>query len=162
MTTSADPSALVVVDTNVLLSATDRSRAAHEAAITLLNDDERRLALTPQIVREYLAVATRPAETNGFGLAAADAVRNVRQLLDDMDLLSEDAVTTSGLIDLIGREAASGKQVHDANVVAVALAHRASAIVTDNSRHFARFDQLIAIEGLPGSPVRRAATAIGS
>jgi predicted nucleic acid-binding protein len=149
--TSADPTARVVVDTNVLLAATDRSRTAHEAAITLLNEDERRLALTPQIVREYLAVVTRPVAANGFGLVAADAVANVRQFLDDMDLLSEDAVTTAGLVDLIDGQAAAGKQVHDANVVAVALAHRASAIVTDNTRHFARFDQLIVIEGLLGS-----------
>lgn len=149
MTTSADPAALVVVDTNVLLAATDRSRTAHEAATRLLNEDERRLALTPQIVREYLAVATRPAEDNGFGLAAGDAVTNVKQFLDDMDLLSEDGVSTAGLIDLIAGATALGKQVHDANVVAVALAHNARTIVTDNTRHFCRFDQLIAIEGLP-------------
>lgn len=148
MTTSADPAALVVIDTNVLLAATDRSRAAHEAATTLLNDDERRLALTPQIVREYLAVATRPAEANGFGLAVADAVANMKQFLDDMDLLSEDAGTTAGLIGLIDRKVASGKQVHDANIVAVALAHRAGVIVTDNVRHFSRFADLIAIEDL--------------
>lgn len=148
MTTSADPTALVVVDTNVLLAATDRSRAAHATATAFLNNDERRLALTPQIVREYLVVSTRPVEVNGFGLAGADAVANVKQFLDDMVLLSEDAVTTAGLVDLIGDYAVAGKQVHDANVVAVALAHGASAIVSDGVRHFARFDDLIAIENL--------------
>ena len=148
MTTSADPTVLVVVDTNVLLTATDRSRAAHAAATAFLNNDERRLALTPQIVREYLVVSTRPAEVNGFGLSEADAVANMRQFLDDMDLLSEDVVTTAGLMDLIGDHAVVGKQIHDANVVAVALAHRASAIVSDNVGHFARFAELIAIENL--------------
>ncbi|HEX2214658.1 MAG TPA: PIN domain-containing protein [Mycobacterium sp.] len=148
MTTSADPAALVVVDTDVLLAATDRSRAAHAAATAFLNDDERRLALTPQIVREYLAVTTRPVEVNGFGLDGADAVANVTQFLDDMDLLSEDAATTAGLMDLIGDHAAAGKLVHDANVVAVALAHRARTIVTDNTRQFSRFEDLIAVENL--------------
>ena len=155
MTTSADPAALVVVDTNVLLAATDRSRAAHAAATAFLNDDGRRLALTAQIVREYLAVATRPVEANGFGLAGADAVANVKEFLDDMDVLSEDTLTTARLMDLIDRQAAAGKQVHDANVVAVALAHHASAIVTDNTRHFSRFGDLIAVESLPEArPVR--------
>lgn len=78
---------MVVVDTNVLLAATDRSRAS---ATAFLNEDERRLALTPQIVREYIAVVTRPVEVNGFGLNAADAVSNVREFLDDMVLLPED------------------------------------------------------------------------
>lgn len=151
MTTSADSSALVVVDTNVLLAATDRSRATHGAATTFLNEDQRRLALTPQIVREYLAVATRPAQANGLGLDAEDAVVNVNQLLDDMGLLAESAATTARLMDLVRRQAVTGKQVHDANVVAVALAHGARTIVTDNVRHFARFDDLIAIESLPVS-----------
>lgn len=148
MTTSADPVALVVVDTNVLLAATDRSRTAHEAATGFLNEDVRRLALTPQIVREYLAVSTRPVEVNGFGLPGDDAVANVEQFLEDMELLPEGVSTTRRLMDLIAERSAPGKQIHDANVVAVALVHRASAIVTDNTRHFARFTDLIGVEGL--------------
>jgi len=41
---SAEPTTLVVVDTNVLLAATDRSRDAYFAAIQLISEDERRLA----------------------------------------------------------------------------------------------------------------------
>lgn len=145
---SAEPTTLVVVDTNVLLAATDRSRDSHSAATQLISEDERRLALTPQIVREYLAVATRPMEVNGFGLAGEDAVANVEQFLDDMELLSEDAGTTRLLLELIGQASAAGKQVHDANVVAVALAHGAASIITENARHFARFAELITIENL--------------
>lgn len=152
MTTSADPTTLVVVDTNVLLAATDTTRAAHAAAMTFLNEDERRLALTPQIVREYLAVTTRPVEANGFGLAGADAVANVKEFLDDMTLLPEDAVTTAGLMDLIRGRAAAGRQVHDATIVATALAHGADAIVTDNTRHFSRFGDVIVIENLLAPP----------
>lgn len=149
---SAEPTTLVVVDTNVLLAATDRSRASNSAATQLLTEDERRLAITPQIVREYVAVATRPMEVNGFGLSGEDAVDNVEQFLDDMELLSEDAATTRILLELIGQGSTAGKQVHDVNVVAVALAHRAAAIVTDNTRHFARFAELVTIENLSPAP----------
>jgi len=148
MTTSADPTSLVLVDTNVLLAATDRSRESHLAATEFLNQDQRRLAITPQIAREYLAVTTRPLEVNGFGLSGEDGVANVEQFLDDMELLPEDATTTRRLRDLIGEGTAAGKQVHNANVVAVALAHNATAIVTDNPRHFARFASTIVIEDL--------------
>jgi len=150
--TSAEPATLVVVDTNVLLAATDRSRASNSAASRLITEDERRLAITPQIVREYVAVATRPMEVNGFGLSCEDAVDNVEQFLADMELLSEDAATTRILLELIGQGSTVGKQVHDANVVAVALAHRAAAIVTDNTRHFARFAELVTIEILSAAP----------
>lgn len=148
MTTSAEPPALVVVDTNILLAATDQSRTTHSAATAFLNQDERQLALTPQIVREYLAVATRPIEVNGFGMSGVNAVANVSQFLSDMTLLSEDIATVGHLMGLVARDSATGKQVHDANIVAVALAHRAAAIVTDNVRHFSRFADLVAIEGL--------------
>lgn len=150
---SADSRSLVVVDTNILLAATDVSRSAHSEALAFLNGDERRLALTPQIVREYLAVSTRPVDANGLGLSGGDAVANVEQLLEDMALLSEDGSTTRALLELIAQNPAAGKQVHDANVVAVALAHGATTIVTDNGRHFARFAGLLGVESL--SPARR-------
>jgi predicted nucleic acid-binding protein len=152
VTTTADPSALVVVDTSVLLAATDRSRSAHDSATAFLNEDERRLALTPQIIREYLAVATRPIEANGFGVPGRDAVANLDQLLADMVLLSESSTTVAVLRDLVVGHTAAGRQVHDANVVAVALAHGATAIVTDDARHFARFAGLITVEGLTAAP----------
>ncbi|MFT3872249.1 MAG: PIN domain-containing protein [Nocardioides sp.] len=148
MTTSADPNEFVVVDTNVLLAATDRSRAAHDAATGFLNNDGRRLALTPQIIREYVAVTTRPVEASGFGLPGKDAVANVQQFLDDMVLLPENISTTRRLLALVGERAVTGKQIHDANVVAVALTRQASTIVTDNTRHFSRFADLIDIESL--------------
>lgn len=145
---NADRLTRVVVDTNVLLAATDRSRATHLVAVEFLNSDERRLCLTPQIVREYLAVATRPREVNGFGLSGDDAAANMGQFLEDMDILAENAGTTDAVINMVARGSSLGKQVHDANIVGVALRGGASTIVTDNVRHFARFADLITIENL--------------
>jgi len=147
-TTSVESGSLVVVDTNVLLAATDRSRERHDAATRFLSLDERDLAISPQIVREYLAVTTRPVDVNGLGMSGGDAVANVEQFLGAMMILAEGSGTTAKLLALIGITSALGKQVHDANVVAVALAHDAAAIVTDNPRHFARFASTIAIEDL--------------
>jgi len=146
-TTSADRPPLVVVDTNVLLAATDRSRDHHDAATRFLNEDIRQLAVCPQIVREYLAVASRPVAVNGLGLSGEDAVANVGQLLEGMRVLTEGPATTASLMNLMAGPTA-GKQVHDANVVAVALAHRAVAVVTDNTRHFSRFADVMGVESL--------------
>lgn len=140
-----------MVDTNVLLAATDRSRDHHDAATRFLNEDVRRLAVSPQIVREYLAVTSRPVDVNGLGLSGEDAVANVEQFLEGMEVLTEGSATTLSLMELIVAGPAVGKQVHDANVVAVALAHRAAAIVTDNTRHFARFARLISVEEIGGA-----------
>ena len=150
-TTSAESAPVVVVDTNVLLAATDRSRGHHDAATRFLNEDVRRLAVSPQIVREYLAVASRPVAVNGLGLSGEDAVANVQQFLEGMEILTEGPATTTSLMDLVVAGPSVGKQVHDANVVAVALAHRAVSIVTDNTRHFARFAHLVAVEEIDGT-----------
>lgn len=146
MMMSADSPPLVVVDTNVLLAATDTSREAHRSAVAFLTTDERRLAVTPQILREYLAVMTRPVEVDGLGLAASDARANADEILAIATVLTEGPATSARLLDLLDDGHATGKQVHDANVVACALVHGAAAIVTDNARHFTRFAHLIPIE----------------
>lgn len=139
---------LVLLDTNVLLSATDSSRSRHAAAVELLEEDPRDLAISPQIVREYLAVATRPTTANGLGLAADLAVVNVRRLLASLRLLPEGSASTARLLDLLGDVTVAGRQVHDAHVVAVALTHGAEALVTDDARHFQRFSDLLIVESL--------------
>ena len=138
----------VMVDTNVLLAATDTSRHRHDAAVRLLNEDRRALSASPQNVREYLAVATRPIELNGLGLSSVDAVANLGELLEGMDLVEEDADSADRLTEMVGAGLAIGEQVHDANIVAVAMACGAHTIVTDDRRHFARFADLITIETL--------------
>lgn len=145
---SVETRATVLVDTNVLLAATDRDRACHRAALEFLRRERRDLAITPQIAREYLAVATRPVTANGLGLTGNDACGNLDQFLDGMRMLAEDGRTTTWLSRLVGAGSVAGKQVHDANLVAVALAHDVMVIVTDNTRHFARFASLVRIEAL--------------
>lgn len=65
----------VLVDTNVLLSATTSLRSLHRAALCVLNDWPNQgiiLAASAQVFREYLVVTTRPIEANGLGLGLED------------------------------------------------------------------------------------------
>ena len=55
-----------MLDAFVLLAATDEARAEHRDALTILNEwtaGGTTLCTSGQILREYLAVATRPART---------------------------------------------------------------------------------------------------
>lgn len=137
-----------LLDTNVLLSASDTSRTAHSRARAALDKwpaEGTTLYASGQILREYLAIATRPAAQNGLGLAQADAVANVRALSERIHLLTEDGKVQARLLTLLDATACAGKQVHDANVVATVLVHGVDAIVTCNTEDFARFDQLITV-----------------
>lgn len=135
-----------VVDTNVLVAATDESRRGHRRAVEVLDDWPTVgtvLYTSGQILREYLAVATRPLDMNGMGVSSEDAIANVRSLRGRLHLLAENTKVADHLLVLLAEVPCSGKQVHDANIVATMLVHGVGAIVTADEAHFARFAGMI-------------------
>lgn len=138
----------LVLDTNVLLAATDEARDEHAAALEALESWPLAgtvLYTSGQVLREYLAVATRPVALNGLGLTRVDAVANVEVLRERLRFLEEDQRVATRLAELVRESECAGKQVHDANVVATALVHGVAAIATLNVEGFARFDSVIRI-----------------
>ena len=137
---------LVMLDTDVLLAATDEGRPEHRDALMVLNDwasANNGLCTSGQVLREYLAVATRPAERNGLGLKLPDALGNVRAIRERTTLLAEDARVAERLATLLADIECLGKQVHDANLIATMLVHGVGTIVTMNLGDFARFQRHI-------------------
>lgn len=140
MATKADRA--VVLDTNVLLSATAPNRNLHANALRALNEWPNRgntLCTSGQILREYLVVATRPLELNGLGLSSDDAVANVEAFVARMRFLDETRAVFDRLRGLQSEVLCAGKQFHDANVVATALTHGVLCVLTENTGDFERF-----------------------
>jgi predicted nucleic acid-binding protein len=138
----------IMLDTNVLLAVTDEGRAEHRDALMIMNEwagGEVTLCTSGQILREYLAVATRPAERNGLGLKPADAVSNVRAIRERTAFLAEDVRVVDRLQGLLADVECGGKQVHDANVVATMLTYGVAMVVTMNVEDFARFEQYVTL-----------------
>ena len=145
----------VLLDTNVLLAATDKGRAEYERAREVLNVWPARgttLYTSGQILREYLSVATRPLERNGLGLGEADAVANVRAFGVRLRLLAENEKVIRRLLELLDSVNCAGKQVHDANLVATMLVHGIDTLVTMNVRDFTRFAPLVHVIRLRHPP----------
>lgn len=140
-----------VLDTSVLLAATDDGRAEHEGAVASLNRWPGS-SLVPytsgQIMREYLAVATHPTPQNGLGVARPVAVANLRALRTRLRLLVEDGRVSGRLLEVLEAIECPGGQVYDANVVATMLVHRTDTLVTLNARDFARFGEQVQVIGL--------------
>jgi predicted nucleic acid-binding protein len=144
----AVPPDRVMLDTNVFLAATDESRAEHSDALAILDrwpDRNTMLCTSGQILREYLAVATRPEDKNGLGLKPAEAVGNVRAIRDRTTLLEEDSRVADRLIRLLDHVECGGKQIHDANVVATMLVHGIGTVVTMSTGDFARFTSYVSL-----------------
>jgi predicted nucleic acid-binding protein len=141
----------VVLDTNVLLAATDTARVEYSRAREALDEWPGRgttLYTTGQILREYLSVATRPEERNGLGLSRVDSVANARAFCRRLRLLAENEKVSERLLALLDDVSCAGKQVHDANIVATMLVHGVDTLVTINTDDFARFEKLLRIRKL--------------
>ena len=133
---------ILFVDTNVLLTATDVLRPLHLEAQRIFSKASQQgfhLAVSGQILREYLAVATRPVEANGLGLTVPDAVENVEQFLQFANLFEETEEVALRLRELAKNLDVRGPRLHDANIVATMLVHRIPVLVTQNSKDFIGF-----------------------
>jgi predicted nucleic acid-binding protein len=138
----------VVLDTNVLIAATDQGRSEHARAMAALNDwpaAGTTLYTSGQILREYLTVATRPAEKNGLGLGQLDALKNARTLRSRMSFVEENAKVVQRLMALLDDVECAGKQIYDAHVVATMLTHGVDTIVTANVDDFTRYKDYVSI-----------------
>lgn len=132
----------VMLDTNVLIAATDHDRPEHHAALRIVNEWSATgvtLCTSGQVLREYLSVATRQSARNGLGLEITDALRNVRAFRTRTTMLVDGGKVVDRLLGLLGDARCGGKQVHDANIVATMLAHNVGTVITMNTGHFARF-----------------------
>ena len=133
------------LDTNVLLDATVPSRTNHVRVTNLLRSlpGVASLCISGQVVREYVGVCTRPRSANGLGLSTTDSLTNSRAFLRITSFLEETSAVTQKWIDLVENYGVSGKQVHDACIVATMLVHGVTNLVTANLSDFRRYQGLI-------------------
>ncbi len=120
---------MLLLDTNVLLEATDEARPQHADARRLV-ESRPGLVLAAQVVREYLVVATRPIAANGLGLSTNDALANVREFRRDIRLLPEERPILPAFLALVERTGCAGRRIHDAHLVATAALHGVEAVVS--------------------------------
>lgn len=141
----------IFLDTNILLAASAPARASHERALEVLNawpNDGVKLTLSGQIVREYLVVATRPTSLNGLGLKLEDALSNCQAIVARCQVLDETKAVSEKLQEIARETSTSGKQLHDANLVATAVVHGIFDILTQNIEDFRRFAPMIKLVAL--------------
>lgn len=138
----------VLVDTNILISASVATRPFHDAATEVMNawpNEGKILCISGQILREYLVVATRPLERNGLGFVLEKALYNVRAFRERMHFLEENLAVAQKLQILIEEVACSGNEIHDANLIATALTHNVGQLVTENYDDLKRFSDHLSI-----------------
>lgn len=141
--------AKLFVDTNILVYASIAESPLHHAARQALAAAQSRydtLWISSQVIREFLVVLTRPQV---FSEVSRHVV--LRQVMDFCQRfeVAEDSVVVRGcLLDLVDKLQISGKQIHDANIVATIQAYGIGTLLTHNTKDFQRFVPAINLEGI--------------
>jgi predicted nucleic acid-binding protein len=139
----------VFIDTNILVYATDDESPFNAKSLGIINQlmtDGINFAISPQIVREYLVVLTRGLPPDDPARSAA--LHNVRKFVEAFSLLDENSESVARLQTIMENFDVGGKQIHDANIVAVMLVHGVKRLLTYNLDDFKKFDHWIEILGL--------------
>ena len=129
------------LDTNLFIPARFDAAPAHALARAALNRAERSgevMRISRQVMREYLAAATRPQAWSA-PLPMASALADLSWMEETYEVLEDGPEVMGALAGLCREIPMGGKQVHDANIVATMLAHGERRLLTFNIRDFHRF-----------------------
>jgi predicted nucleic acid-binding protein len=138
----------ILLDTNTLLRTVHKQHA-HNAiatkAIDALRYRNESLCFAQQNIVEFCAVATRPVIVNGLGLTVEQAFTEVEALQKFFYLLPEKPLH-SIWEQLVLRYKVSGKNVHDARLVAAMIVHGVGEILTFNTQDFVRYTEIVVLD----------------
>lgn len=133
------------VDTNILVYASGRTSPWHNRANDLLKKATIggvTLFISPQVLREYLSVATRSvAQKNAIPWDKIS--KNHIHFQRIFKVLPENIATAKTLGELVHTYHVAGKAVHDANIVATMLVHGIKYLLTHNVDDFKRYKDLV-------------------
>jgi predicted nucleic acid-binding protein len=131
-----------LLDTNVLLRWVQHAAPEHAmavAAVTELRRQGEQVCITPQNVIEFWSVATRPTNVNGLAMSPARANQEMRDLETLFTFLPDIPAIYGEWRDLVTAVGVSGRQVHDARLVAVMRAHGITHLLTFNPTDIRRY-----------------------
>src|SRR2546429_8377155 len=139
---------IYLVDTNVLRQSIQQADPMHadaKRAAAILTRQDQQVSIIAQNLIEFWAVATRPAVNNGLALSIADTVAHIKTFQQTFTLLPDTPEIFFEWQRLVEAHSVSGRQVHDARLVAAMLVHGVSNLLTFNTDDFKRFSEITVV-----------------
>jgi predicted nucleic acid-binding protein len=99
------------------------------------------LHITQQNIVEFWVVATRPIDANGLGFTTRQAAEEVGAL-KRLFLLLPELPLQDAWERLVVEYRVSGKNAHDARLVAAMVVHGIESILTFNTQDFLRYGEI--------------------
>lgn len=133
------------IDTNILVYATNQKSPLYDQAnkkLVLASEQGTVLIISPQIIREYLSATTRnPLNSQAY----RDIIYNIQMFQTDFYMVDDNKMVVAALEKLVETYSVSGKQVHDANIVATMQVYSIKHLLTHNTGDFKRYNNVISI-----------------
>jgi len=149
----------ILLDTNILSRSSQPHHALYKIAVdatAMLRTANHALCLLPQNLYEYWVVCTRPLGENGLGLTVAEAVLEIAKLKGLFRILDDTPAILPAWEKLVVKYQVSGKNGHDARLVAGMIVHGIDRILTFNKIDFQRYQEIAVLspdEVIQGSTV---------
>lgn len=137
----------VFIDTNVLVYAAVEDspfRCLAWQAMETCSAASAPIWISRQVLREYIATMTRPSP-GVPAIPVATTLKQVQHFQSRFRIAEDGPAVTEILLSLFQDFQVAGKQIHDANIVATALAYEIPAILANYFADFGRFESLIEI-----------------
>lgn len=135
----------ILIDTNLLVRSCDPRDVDHRVAVDALDhlDQEgHQLRLVPQNLYELWVVGTRPTNVNGLGFTPWEMHRRIAEFAALFPLLRDERTILHHWQQLVLQHEVTGKQAHDARIVAAMHRHGINHILTFDRGHFKRFTSI--------------------
>jgi len=130
---------MILLDTNFLGRLTDFGDLQRESAVramrTLFKNGEQ-LAIVPQNLYEFWAVATRMPDANGLGLTVEQASQWLRFFLRRFTLLPDREDLVQRWHDLVRTHGITSFRAHDARLVAAMQCYGVTRLLKFNDKDF--------------------------
>lgn len=135
----------LLLDTNVVLrlaQSTSPDHATAKSALLQLVQARVLLCIVPQVIYEFWVVATRPTAVNGLGMDVVTAEKSILGIIQNYQLLRDERGIFEHWRTLVVANGVSGKNAHDARLVAAMERHGLKNILTFNTADFRRFPRI--------------------
>lgn len=134
-----------LIDTNVLTRSIRRNDPQHTVATNAIKHllrSEYQLFIVPQVIYEFWVVCTRPVSANGLSLSIQQVKRRVLQLAKVCQFLPDPPDLYDQWLHCVTTYRVSGKNAHDARLIATMQLHAIPHLVTLNGGDFRRYQDV--------------------
>ncbi len=137
----------VFIDTNVLTRATIATAPLHQVALNALDrlaESGAELWISGQVIREYMANATRE-QTYSQAIPMEQVLDQIKRFRRVFKVAEETTEVIDRMLILAASMPLRGKQIHDLNIVATMLSYNIPQLLTHNVDDFKRFNSVITV-----------------